>query len=54
MKEATFGRDVADMLQDRMTFEEALNAEGLTIMTRQRLKIFRDKVFEQLSQSGVL
>lgn len=54
MKEATFGRDVADMLQDRMTFEEALNTEGLTIMTRQRLKIFRDKVYEQLTQAGVL
>jgi len=54
LKEETYGRDIADMLQARQTFDEALAMETLTIMTRQRLKIFKGKLFEQLEGAAVL
>ena len=54
LKEATFGRDLSDMLQARLTFDEALAAPALTIMTRQRLKIVRGQLFGQLDQATVL
>jgi len=54
LKEETFGRDVSDMLQERLTFDEALQMDSLTIMTRQRLKIFRNKLFEQMDSAVVL
>jgi anion-transporting ArsA/GET3 family ATPase len=54
LKEETFGRDLADMLQERLTFDEALQMDSLTIMTRQRLKIFKSKLFEQMDSAVVL
>lgn len=54
LKEETFGRDVSDMLRARLTFEEALQMDSLTIMTRQRLKIFRSRLFEQMDAAVVL
>ncbi len=39
LKEETHGRDFSEMLQDRQTFDEALDDKTRTIMTRQRLKI---------------
>lgn len=54
LKEETFGRDLSEMLQDRLTFDEALQNEALTIMTRQRLKIFRDQLFGQMEAAAVL
>ena len=48
LKEETYGRDFSDMLRDKQTFKEALDDTGRTIMTRQRLKIVQDKLFEQL------
>ncbi|WP_020565906.1 nucleotide-binding protein [Methylosarcina fibrata] len=54
LKEETYGRDIAEMLQARQTFDEALAMESLTIMTRQRLKIFKGKLFEQLEAAAVL
>jgi hypothetical protein len=54
LKEETFGRDLSDMLQARLTFDEALAAASLTIMTRQRLKIFKGQLFGQLDQAAVL
>ena len=54
LKEETYGRDISDMLQERLTFDEALAKESLTIMTRQRLKIFRTKLFEQMDRAAVL
>jgi hypothetical protein len=35
----TFGRDVEDMIRQKMTFEEALNGSGFTIMAKQRLRV---------------
>jgi hypothetical protein len=54
LKEETYGRDFAEMLQERMTFDEALGMESLTIMTRQRLKIVRTQLYGQMENTAVL
>jgi len=54
LKKETYGRDLAEMLQSRLTFNEALSTEGLTIMTRQRLKIIKGQVYSQLENAAVL
>jgi hypothetical protein len=54
LKEETFGRDVTEMLQERLTFSEAIASPGRTIMTRQRLKIVRDELFNQLTNAVVI
>lgn len=54
LKEETYGRDLADMLQEHLTFDEALTNSALTIMTRQRLKIVKSDLFAQLDNSAVL
>lgn len=50
----TFGHDLRDILQQRLTFNEALELPSLPIMTRQRLKIIRDQLFAQLDQAAIL
>ena len=42
------------MLQDRLTFDQALAQDSLTIMTRQRLKIIKGQVFGQMENATVL
>ena len=54
LKEDTNGRDLSDMLQERLTFDEALAMDSLTIMTRQRLKIVKGQLFSQLDSAAVL
>lgn len=54
LKEETYGRDLSDMLQERLTFDEALAMSSLTIMTRQRLKIVKGQIFGQLDNAVVL
>jgi hypothetical protein len=54
LKEETYGRDLSDMLQERLTFDEALAMENLTIMTRQRLKIIKKQLFDQMDSAAVL
>jgi hypothetical protein len=54
LKEETFGRDLRDMLQARLTFDEALAAASLAIMTRQRLKIVKGQLFGHLDKAAVL
>jgi hypothetical protein len=54
LKAETYGRDFAEMLQARLTFDEALAMGSLTIMTRQRLKIVKGQLFAQLENSAVL
>lgn len=51
LKEETFGRDLSDMLKERLTFDEAIKAESRTLMAKQRLKIVKDALFSQLEQS---
>ena len=54
LKIETYGRDLSDMLQARLTFDEALAMDSLTIMTRQRLKIVKGQLFGQLDSAAVL
>jgi len=54
LKEDTYGRDLSDMLEERLTFDEALTMGSLPIMTRQRLKIVRGRLFEQVEKAAVL
>ncbi|MCU1533292.1 MAG: hypothetical protein JWO49_2863 [Arthrobacter sp.] len=54
LKIETYGRDLSDMLQERLTFDEALAMGSLTIMTRQRLKIVKGQLFGQLDSAAVL
>jgi hypothetical protein len=42
------------MLQERLTFDEAIANPSLTIMTRQRLKIVKTQLFDQLNSAAVL
>lgn len=42
------------MLQKKITFNEALNDPQNNIMTRQRLKIIRDQLFDQLNNAVVI
>lgn len=54
LKEQTYGRDLGDMLQQRLTFDEALGMKSLAIMVRQRLKIVRDRLHGQLELAAAL
>ncbi len=54
LKKETFGRDLSDMLQAHLTFEEAVALPSLTIMTRQRLSIIKKQLFEQFAAVPVL
>jgi len=54
LKEETYGRDFSEMLQARLTFDEALSEESLSIMTRQRLKIVRTELFNHLDSVAIL
>jgi CobQ/CobB/MinD/ParA family nucleotide binding protein len=46
----TFGRDFEEMIALRQTFGEALLWGGSSIMTKQRLKMIRDDLFDQLDK----
>ena len=54
LKAETFGRDLTEMLQDRLTFNEAIDNPDRTIMTRQRLAIIKNQLFNQLDIATVL
>jgi hypothetical protein len=51
LKGETFGTDLATMLRQRQTFEQAIAAPERTIMERQRLKIIQGRLFAQLRAS---
>lgn len=53
-KEETYGRDFSEMLERRMTFDEALEDGEQSIMTRQRLKIIKRDIFGLLESAAVL
>ena len=44
----TFGRDVEEMVCQKMTFDEAISESGFTIMAKQRLRVVQRDLFEQL------
>ena len=49
----TFGRDVEEMICSKLTFDEAVNGSGFTIMAKQRLRIIQRDLFEQLDAIGL-
>lgn len=53
-QESTFGRDLSDMLQERMTFDKAVANASLPIMARQRLKQIRQKIYGELEKATVI
>jgi len=50
LKEDTYGRDLSDMLQERLTFDEALAMDSLTIMTRIEMAELAEPLFAQVSR----
>jgi hypothetical protein len=44
----TFEDDVQQMLQSRLTFDEAIASEDFSLVSKQRLQIVRRELFEQL------
>jgi hypothetical protein len=44
----TFGDDVKEMLQRRITFDAAIEDQGFSLVSKQRLAIVRRDIFEQL------
>lgn len=46
----TFGRDLSDMLRERLTFREAHADAGRSIMTRHRLRMICDGIYRQLDE----
>jgi hypothetical protein len=51
LKKETYGRDLTEMLQQKLTFNEVLGMPEKSIMTRQRLQIVRDQLFGQLDST---
>jgi hypothetical protein len=49
----TFEDDVQQMLQARLTFEEAIAAKDFSLVSKQRLQIVRRELFEQLDGLGL-
>ena len=54
LKKETYGRDLAETLQNKLTFNEVIDSPNRSIMTRQRLKIIRDQLFGQLDHAMVI
>ena len=54
LKEEAFGRDLTEMLQQKITFNEAINSPERSIMTRQWLKLVRDQLFGQIDNAMVI
>ncbi|OCS38165.1 conjugal transfer protein TraL [Campylobacter fetus subsp. venerealis] len=44
----TFGKDLSDMTSLNLTFDEVMKDKDFSLMSKQRLKIFRDRAFKQL------
>jgi len=49
----TYGDDVKQMLEERLTFEEAIRSETFSLVAKQRLEITRRDLFQQLDQIGL-
>ena len=47
-KADTFGKDLSEILQSKLTFNEALDNKALPIMVRQRLNIIKKQLFTNI------
>jgi len=54
LKQETYGLDLRNMLQERLTFDETLANPNLSIMNRQRLKIVKDQFYHQIKTTEML
>lgn len=50
----TFGRDIADMVTDHLTFDEAADDKKRPIMVRQRLAMTRRSIFGEIAKVPML
>ena len=50
----TFGRDIEDMVSQKLTFDEAIRDGHFTIMTKQRLRVVQRDLFEQLDRMPLI
>lgn len=50
----TFGRDLSDMLNSKLTFDEALKMPSLSIVTRQRLTMMRRDIFGRFGEMAAI
>ncbi|WP_232420287.1 P-loop NTPase family protein [Nitrosococcus watsonii] len=48
--QATFGEDMQQMLENRMTFSQAIKSEKFKLMAKQRLRKVKDELFKQMDQ----
>jgi hypothetical protein len=49
----TYGDDVRQMLERRLTFDEAIQNADFSLVSKQRLTIVRREIFEQLDKLGI-
>jgi len=49
MNEKTFGKDLEQMTKAKKTFKEVDTEKEFTLMTKQRLRIYKRKIFDSLS-----
>ena len=49
----TFGDDIRHMLEQRLTFDEAIKDEEFFLVSKQRLAIVRRELFEQLDKLDI-
>jgi hypothetical protein len=50
----TFGRDMEEMIARKLTFGEIAFATGFTLMSKQRLRMIQQNLFEQLEKLNLL
>jgi DNA polymerase III delta prime subunit len=49
----SFAKDFEILLNNNMTFEEAMTSDKFTMMARRRLKIIQRKIFDQIESTGL-
>ena len=50
----TFGKDMEEMIARKLTFDEAIEQNGFSLMSRQRLRMIQRDIFEQLDKLDLL
>ena len=53
-QQQTFGRNLREMMESNLTFQEALKAPELPIVTRQRLTMMRRDIYKRVGQLSVV
>lgn len=48
------GKDLSDMLEQQLIFDETINSENFNIFQRQRLSIVRDEMFQAISSAQIV